>query len=138
AWRGPLGFVASALVLTIVLRLASLVLPGWQQREFSRVSKDLVYRIRRRRLERLGRVAMAEYEALGGSTVASYLVVDLDTIDRFTGETLSRLVVAVLSLVGAAAVLLWMHWPLALFLLVTNPVAVYFTVAISKRTKELK
>jgi ATP-binding cassette subfamily C protein len=41
-------------------------------------------------------------------------------------------------LVGAAGVLLWMHWQLGLFILVMNPIAVYFTVVISKKVKDLK
>ncbi len=137
-WHGAVGYIAWVLLLTVILRIASVALQVWQQREFSRIAKDLIFRMRRRLLARLGGVAMAEYEALGGASVASYLVIDLDTIDQFTGETLSRLLIAILTLVGAAAVLLWINWPLALFLLVMNPVAVYFTVAISKKTKELK
>jgi ATP-binding cassette, subfamily C, bacterial len=64
--------------------------------------------------------------------------VDLNTIDEFTGVTVSRFLVSVLMLLGAAGVLLWMHWQLGLFVLVMNPVAVYFTVVISKKVKELK
>ena len=89
-------------------------------------------------IERLERVSMSEYETLGSSTVSSHLVVDLNTVDEFTGVTVSRLLIAVLTLVGAAAVLMWMHWPLGLFILVMNPISVYFTLLISKRVKELK
>jgi ATP-binding cassette subfamily C protein len=137
-WQTPLGYVLCVLVLTMGLRLATLVLQVWQQREFTQVAKSLIFTLRERLLRRLERVSMAEYEALGGGTVASHLTVDLATIDQFTGETLSRLLVAVLTLVGAATVLLWMHWQLGLFILVMNPVTVYFTVLITKRTKELK
>ncbi len=137
-WQTPLGYVLCVLVLTMGLRLATLVLQVWQQREFSQVAKSLIFTLRERLLRRLERVSMAEYESLGGGTVASHLTIDLATIDQFTGETLSRLLVAVLTLVGAAAVLLWMHWQLGLFILVMNPVTVYFTVLITKRTKELK
>ncbi|MDJ0957737.1 MAG: ABC transporter ATP-binding protein, partial [Arenicellales bacterium] len=35
-------------------------------------------------------------------------------------------------------VLLWMHWQLALFILLMNPVVVYFTTAMGKRVKDLK
>ncbi len=138
AWQTVLGYVMAVLVGTIVLRLLSLGLQVWQQREFSQVAKALTFKLRARLLRRLERVSMAEYEGLGGGTVSSHLVVDLATIDQFTGETLSRLLVAMLTLVGAAGVLLWMHWQLAVFILVMNPVTVYFTVLISRRTKDLK
>lgn len=137
-WQNALGYVLAVLVVTVLLRLTSLALQVWQQREFSLTAKTLIFTLRQRLLGRLERVSMAEYEALGGSTVASHLVVDLATIDQFTGDTLSRLLVAALTLAGAAGVLLWMHWQLAAFILVLNPLTVYFTLLIAKKTKALK
>jgi ATP-binding cassette subfamily C protein len=138
AWHNAIGYVLAVLGVTLLLRLGSLALQVWQQREFSLVSKALIFTLRERLLRRLERVSMAEYEGLGGGTVSSHLVVDLGTIDQFTGETLSRLLVAVLTLLGTSAVLLWMHWQLALFIIVMNPVTVWFTVLIARKTKELK
>ena len=138
AWHTPLGYILGALLLTVLLRVVSPALQVWQQREFSQVSKDLIFQLRQRLLRRLEQISMAEYEAVGGGTVSSHLVVDLATIDQFTGETLSKLLVAVLTLVGASVVLLWMHWQLALFILVMNPVTVWLTVLIARKTKQLK
>lgn len=137
-WRGPTCYILVVTFATMLLRALSLVLQVWQTRTFSLIGKDLIFRIRRELLERLRRVSMAEYEVLGASTVATHLVVDLNTIDEFTGVTLSQLLIAVLTLLGGAAVLLWMHWPLGLFILVMNPAAVYFTMLVSRRVKELK
>lgn len=137
-WRGPTCYILVVTLATVLLRGASLALQVWQSRTFSLIGKDLIFRIRRELLERLERVSMAEYEVLGASTVATHLVVDLNTIDEFTGVTLSQLLIAVLTLLGGAAVLLWMHWPLGLFILVMNPAAVYFTMVVSRRVKELK
>ncbi|MBI5616405.1 MAG: ABC transporter ATP-binding protein [Gammaproteobacteria bacterium] len=138
AWQGPLAYLGVVLAATILLRMASLVLQVWQARDFALIAKEIIFRMRERLLGRLQRVSMAEYEALGGATVSSHLIVDLGTIDQFTGDTLNRFMVGVLTLIGAAAVLLWMNWQLGLFLLVMNPVAVYFTVAIGKKVRELK
>jgi len=137
-WRGPTCYIVVVTLATVLLRGASLALQVWQTRTFSLIGKDLIFRIRRELLERLQRVSMAEYEVLGASTVGTHLVVDLNTIDEFTGVTLSQLVIAILTLLGGAAVLLWMHWPLGLFILVMNPAAVYFTMLVSRRVKELK
>ncbi len=137
-WHGPVLFISVILLVTVALRAASMVLNVWQTREFTRISKDVTYRMRRELLARLERVALSEYESLGGGAVASRLVTDLETIDQFVGATVSRFLVAVLTIVGTAVVLLVMHWKLALFILVMNPVVVYFTVALGKRVKELK
>ncbi|MEE9267233.1 MAG: ABC transporter ATP-binding protein, partial [Gammaproteobacteria bacterium] len=87
---------------------------------------------------RLERISMAEYETLGSGGVASHFVIDMDAIDNFVGTTVAKFLISVLSLFGTAAVLLWMHWPLALFILFMNPVVVYLTVVMGKHVKELK
>ncbi len=137
-WHNAVAYILTVFLFTVVLRLASLGLQVIQGRHFALVSKDIIFHLRRRLIERLRSVSMKEYETLGGGTVASHLVVDLNTIDQFVGDTVSRLIMAILTLLGAAAVLLWMHWPLAVFLLLLNPVVVYFSVLVSKRVKELK
>ena len=138
AWHGPTAYILVVMLVTVLLRIFSAALLVWQTRAFALVAKDLIFRIRRELLERLALVSMAEYEVLGASTIGTHLIVDLNTIDEFTGVTLSQLVIAVLTLAGAAGVLLWMHWPLGLFILIMNPLAVYFTLLISRRVKDLK
>ena len=132
------AYIVFVLILTIALRIASLLLQVLQTRQFTQIAKDLIFRMRAQLIDRLNRVSMAEYESLGGTTIASHMVVDLNTVDEFTGVTVSRLLISVLMLVGAAGILLWMHWQLGLFVLVLNPFAVYFTIAISKKVKRLK
>jgi ATP-binding cassette subfamily C protein len=109
-----------------------------QARLFARLAKDIVYRIRVRLIERLKRISLGEYESLGSGTVTTHLVTDLDTLDKFVGETLSRFLVAMLTLVGTASILMWMHWKLALLILLFNPLVIYATVQLGKRVKHLK
>ncbi|MBE7928488.1 ABC transporter ATP-binding protein [Pseudomonas saudiphocaensis] len=137
-WQTAAGYIGLMLGLTLLLRGTALVFNVLQARLFAGLSKDIVYRIRIRLIERLKRIALAEYESLGGGTVAAHLVTDLETIDKFIGETLSRLLVALLSIAGTAAILLWMHWQLALLILLFNPLVIYATVQLGKRVKHLK
>lgn len=138
AWHGPVLYISAILLITIILRVFSLLLNVWQARQFTIISKDVTYRIRKGLLERLSKISMAEYETMGSGTVASHFVTDLDTIDRFLGSSLSRLLIAVLSITGTAIILLWMHWQLALFILFLNPVVIYFTTVVAKQVKQLK
>jgi ATP-binding cassette subfamily C protein len=138
SWQGPVLYIGAILLVTIVLRFASVMFSVWQTRQFSLISKDVVYRIRRDLLLRLQRISMSEYEAMGSGEVASHFVTDLNAVDDFIGMTVAKFVIAVLSLIGAAAVLLWMHWQLALLILFLNPLVVYFTVVLGKRVKHLK
>ena len=138
SWHGPVLYIVATLMLTLMLRITSVVLSVWQTREFTIISKDVIYRMRRDLLLRLQRVSMAEYETLGSGTVASHLVTDLDAIDDFVGGAVSKFIVAVLSILGTAVVLLWMHWQLGLFILLLNPAVIYLTTVFGRRVKEMK
>jgi len=138
AWHGPVLFIGAALLLTVALRLTAILLNVWQGRTFSLLAKEVVYRIRVRMLSRLSRIALSQFETVGAGRVTSHFVTDLNAIDSFLGASISGLMVSVLTLVGVAAVLFWMHWQLALFILLLNPIVILFSTRLSKRVKDLK
>ena len=138
AWRGPVLFIGAALLLSVVLRLTSILLNVWQGRTFSLLAKEVVYRIRARMLARLSKIALSEFETVGAGRVTSHFVTDLGAIDTFLGASISGFVVSVLTLAGVAAVLFWMNWQLALFILLLNPVVILFSTRLGKRVKDLK
>ncbi len=138
SWQGPVLYILAVLLLTVLLRLAALGLMVWQNRQFTLIAKDVTYRMRSEMLSRLQRISMKEYETLGSGAVASHFVTDLNAIDEFIGGSVSKTLIALLSLIGVSVILLWMHWQLALFILFMNPVVIYFTVIFGKRVKELK
>jgi ATP-binding cassette, subfamily C, bacterial len=109
-----------------------------QTRQFTCISKDVIYRIRRDLLARLQRVSMAEYETLGSAAVSSHMVTDLDTVDRFVGGATSKFLVAVLSIIGTAVVLVSMNWKLGLFIILLNPLVIYVTTVFGRKVSELK
>ena len=137
-WHGPVLYIGAVLALTLALRLTALILGVWQGRSFTLIAKDAVYRMREQMLLRLSRIALSEYETLGSGAVASHFVKDLDAVDNFIGASVSKFLVALLSIIGTAVVLLWMHWQLALFILLLNPAVIYFTTVLGKRVKDLK
>ena len=137
-WRGPSLYIFATLFVTLFLRLAMLVLSVIQLRLFTNIAKDITYKMRTKLLNLLQSVSMSEYETLGSGSVASHLVTDVNAVDHFIGESVSKSIVAALSLVGISLVLIWMHWVLALFILLMNPLVIYFTVILGKRVKQLK
>src|SRR6218665_3914035 len=104
-WQSAVGYIGLMVAVTLLLRGSALVFNVLQARLFARLSKDIVYRIRVRLIERLKRISLGEYESLGSGTVTTHLVTDLDTLDKFVGETLSRFLVAMLTLTGTAGIL---------------------------------
>lgn len=138
AWQVPVAYIGVMVVIAFLMRFMALGFNVAQSREFSVISKDVVFRIRERLLGRLQRIAMSEYETLGAGAVTSHFITDLDTIDQFLGTTISRFLVASLTVIGTAGVLLWVHWQLGLLILLLNPVVIFCTILIGKRVKDLK
>jgi ATP-binding cassette subfamily C protein len=138
AWTGPVLYIGVVLLVTVVLRLLALGMSVWQVRQFTLIAKEVIYRIRRTLLHRLQRVSMAEYETMGSGAVASHFVTDLNAVDEFVGESIAKTIISAFTLAGVTVVLLWMHWQLALFILLMNPLVIYFTMVLGKRVKDLK
>lgn len=137
-WVGPTFYIVIIMLTTILLRFMGTLLSVWQTRDFTLVAKDVTYHLRQSLLGRLQTISMVEYETLGSGAVASHLVTDIETIDNFIGTVLSKFLVAILIIIGVAATLLWIHWELALFILIMNPIVIYFTTVLGKKVKNLK
>ena len=132
------GYVLGILALILLLRLLSTLLSIVQTKIFVSISKNITFKMRESLLRHLKRVSLKEYEMMRVGAVTSKLVTDVETIDSFVSSTISKLIVAVLVLFFSAVVLLWIHWQLALFILITNPIVVLFTVKLSRNIGKLK
>jgi len=131
-------YIGGALVLTLVLRFIALIATVWQTRQFVCIAKDVTYRIRQRMLLHLQKIAMSAYETRGSGAITSHFVTDVNAIDQFIGETTSKFLIALLTVIGTTIVLLIMHWQLALVILFMNPVVIWVTLQFGKRVKDLK
>jgi len=134
----PWGYIVVVLMTTLFLRALFVVANVFQSRLFTIISKHLVFLIRKRILEHLRRVSVAEYEALGGGGVSARLVTDIDTVDAFIGVSIGRFFVSALSLAGVAGILLFINWQLALIILLLNPAVVGLTTWLGKKVRKLK
>ncbi len=134
----PWGYILIVLFTTLFLRTMFVAANVFQSRLFTIISKHLVFLIRKRILEHLRHVSVAEYEALGGGGVSARMVTDIDTVDAFIGVSIGRFFVSILSLVGVAAVLLFINWQLALIILLLNPAVVALTTFLGRRVRKLK
>lgn len=137
-WQGPVYYIVAVTLITIVLRFLGLLFGVWQVQQFTVIAKEVTYQIRRDLLARVQGVSMAQYETLGSGSVSATMINDVNTIDSFLGTTVGKLIIAVFSLVGITVILLWLHWQLALFILLMNPLVIYFTMRMGRKVKTLK
>jgi len=132
------GYVFAVLVLILTLRTISAFLGVWQSKIFVSISKNITFKMRHSLLRHLQHVSLKEYEMMRVGAVTSKLVTDVETVDGFVSSTISKLIIASLTLLFSAVVLLWIHWELALFILITNPIVVFFTAKLARNIGKLK
>lgn len=132
------GYVFFVLLIIIVLRVLSTLLSIYQTKLFVSISKNITFKMRESLIAHLKHVSLKEYEMMRVGAVTSKLVTDVETIDGFVSTTISKLIVAVLLLLFSAIVLLWIHWQLAIFILISNPLVVLFTVKLARNIGVLK
>ncbi len=132
------AYIITALLASVFLRLLSVILNVWQMRIFTIIAKSTTLQMREKLAQYLKRIAISEYETIGSGGFASHFVTDIEVVDQFISATISKFIVAVLSIIGTAIVLLWINWQLALILLFFNPLVIYVTIRMGKKVKKLK
>ncbi|MBD0786578.1 ABC transporter ATP-binding protein [Vibrio sp. Y2-5] len=138
SWQTATGYIALTLVLVVLMRATSQMLNILQSRQFTLVSKTITYQMRSKMIDKLGRISIKQYETRGSGGINAHLVTDIETIDQFIGSTLSKFIIGLLTVSGTAIVLLWIEWRLGLFILLVNPVVVYFSRLLGSKVKHLK
>ncbi|MFL0860126.1 ABC transporter ATP-binding protein [Vibrio parahaemolyticus] len=138
AWHTPTGYIFFTLFLVVLMRAASQALNIVQSRQFILVSKTITFEMRSKMIDKLGRISIRQYETKGSGGINAHLITDIETIDQFVGSTLAKFVISFLTVIGTAIVLLWLDWRLGLFILLVNPIVIYFSRKLGSMVKHLK
>ncbi|MBM4954879.1 ABC transporter ATP-binding protein [Vibrio parahaemolyticus] len=138
AWHTPTGYIFFTLFLVVLMRAASQALNIVQSRQFTLVSKTITFEMRSKMIDKLGRISIRQYETKGSGGINAHLITDIETIDQFVGSTLAKFVISFLTVIGTAIVLLWLDWRLGLFILLVNPIVIYFSRRLGSMVKHLK
>lgn len=138
AWQTPTGYIGLTLLLVVLMRSVSQALNILQSRQFTLVSKTITYHMRAKMIDKLGRISIQQYETRGSGGIKAHLITDIETIDQFIGSTLSKFIISLFTVIGTAAVLLWLEWRLGLFILLVNPIVIYFSRKLGSKVKHLK
>ncbi|QOV31310.1 ABC transporter ATP-binding protein [Vibrio diabolicus] len=138
AWHTPTGYIFFTLFLVVLMRATSQGLNILQSRQFTLVSKTITFEMRSKMIDKLGRISIRQYETKGSGGINAHLITDIETIDKFIGSTLAKFVISFLTVIGTAIVLLWLDWRLGLFILLVNPIVIYFSRKLGSMVKHLK
>ena len=131
-------YIAIVALSVIFLRLLYFVFTVIITKIFTKASKYVTYKIRLNLLNHLERVNMNEYESLGSGAVTSNLITDVNTLDNFIISIASKFVSSVLTLLAVAIVIIAIDPILGLMILFIQPIVMFLSKKISKRTGVLK
>ncbi|MRI83482.1 MAG: ABC transporter ATP-binding protein [Nitratiruptor sp.] len=143
-WLGLLGIhgagaiILATLVAVLGLRGSYTALQILQAKLFQTISKGVAAWIRERLLDHLQRASLKEYELLGTGAIASRFISDVESLDTFLSGSVSKLLISILMLLGVASVLVAIHWQLALFILLLNPIVILFSTKLAQKVAKLK
>jgi len=134
----PYVYVSIMLFSVVFLRFGYFLLNYYQTKLFTIISKNITFKLRQDLLKHLSKVSLKDFEFLGSGNISSLLLIDVDTIDNFLGSAISRLIISVFTIIGVGLVLLFIHWQLALFILLLNPFVIILTTKIARKVAILK
>ncbi len=105
---------------------------------FTTISKYATFKIRERLISHLKNVSMNEYESLGSGAIGANLITDVNTLDNFIISSASKLVTSVLTLIAVTVVVIAIHPILGLLIIVIQPLIMFLSRNIAKKTGGLK
>lgn len=131
-------YIAIVAATVIFLRFIHFILTVIITKIFTRLSKEVIYKIRVEIIEYLKTVSMNEYESLGSGAVGANLITDVDTLDKFIIDSASKLLSAILTFLAIAIVLLSIHPVLGLMILIFQPLIMLLSKKIAKNVSKYK
>ena len=133
-----IDFPALELTLGIVLLfyVASSVFSWLQGYLLNGVTQRTVSRLRRDVEAKIHRLPLTYFDRTPRGELLSRVTNDIDNISQSLQQTVSQMVVSVLTVIGVLAMMFSISWLLALIALVTVPLTLGLTVVIGKRAQK--
>jgi ATP-binding cassette subfamily C protein len=133
----PWQIVFFTLMTVILLRAVVFLLNNAKTFYALRITQKSAYTLRHTLLHHLEHLRIGEFETLKSGEVVSRSVQDVENISGFIGSATTTLLTAGLTFAGVLGVMFYISWPLALMVLVLNPLFLGFSRLIGKRAARL-
>jgi ATP-binding cassette subfamily B protein len=138
---GSIDFDAIALILLVTLGLYLLsalfsFVSGWIM---ANVSTNITYRFRKDISEKINRLPLKYFDSTTQGEVLSRLTNDVDTINQTLSQSLTQIIVSVITVIGVLIMMISISWIMTLVAFVTIPLTlIIMGLIISKSQKFFK
>lgn len=120
------------LVIMAVVYLASTAIQIVQGIASAKISQDTVYNMRKDLFRKISYLPISYVDTHAHGDIMSRMTNDVDNISQTLSSSITSLISAVLTLIGAFAMLIKYDWRMALISLVTIPLTVVVSMLLSK------
>ena len=132
---GHLDVDFDSLVKTLVLMglvyIASALMQLFQGFASAKISQTTVFTMRQDLFRKISYLPIAYTDRHPSGDIMSRMTNDVDNISNSISQSITSLISAVLTLIGAFAMLLWYDWRMALISLVTIPLTILVSMKLS-------
>ena len=134
----PFYYIFIVTLAVVFLRFIYYILSVVITKIFTTISKYATFKIREKLISHLKSVSMNEYESLGSGAIGANLITDVNTLDNFIMSSASKLVTSLLTLIAVAIVIIAIHPILGLLIIVIQPLIMFLSRSLAKKTGGLK
>jgi ATP-binding cassette, subfamily B, multidrug efflux pump len=121
--------------LVALVYLVAFVLGTAQGRMTATIVQRAMFRLRQDVQSKLTRLPLAYFDGRPRGEVLSTVTNDIDNLSQNLQQTMSQLVISVLTIVGVLSMMFWISWELALIALVTVPLSAVLARTVAKKAK---
>ncbi|MEJ2500448.1 MAG: ABC transporter ATP-binding protein, partial [Campylobacterales bacterium] len=118
----PWIIISGTLLAVLFLRVAVFVLNNAKTFYALQIVQKSAYTLRTQLLHHLERLAVSEYEVLKSGAPVSKSIHDVENVSAFMGQVATTALSAGLTFLGILGVMFYISWPLALLVILVNPV----------------
>ena len=131
-------YISIIAIVVITLRIIYYLLGAWTTKIFTKISKYVTFMIRKRLISHLELASMNEYETLGSGAITANLITDVNTLDSFIINSVSKFVASVLTLLAVGIVMISINPILGIMILFIQPLIMIVSKKMSKHVGKLK
>ena len=131
-------YIVIVTVVVIFLRFMHYIFNIVITKIFTKISKIVIFDIRKKLLLHLKKVTINEYETLGSGRISSNLITDINTLDAFIVSVSSKFLTSCLTLIAVAFVVIQIDLILGLMIVLIQPTIVLISKSFAKKSAKLK
>ena len=118
-----------------LIYLVALTLGVAQGRMTATIVQRAMFRLRQEVQAKLTRLPLSYFDGRPRGEVLSTVTNDIDNLSQNLQQTMSQLVISVLTIIGVLAAMFWISWLLALIALITVPLSMIIARVVAKKAK---